>query len=292
MNSILTANNLTKRFGATVALNGVSFELGKQRLVGLIGQNGSGKTTLMDIIVGNTIPTSGRCTTLGQESAKLDESVLGRLGFVFQENRFLDWMSVEQHLSFFSSFYPRWDAVRQKSLLRELELDPTAKVGHLSSGNLQKLAIITAVCHHPDLLLLDEPVSALDPLARESLLQLIVRLLQEDEVTIIVSSHLLCDIERLVDWVICLDHGELMVNSSLAELQQRFRMWRVPARETVGAYNESFIRGQFRAGNDATLVVEAGDKELLGFRDKYRVEVTPEAMSLERIYPFLLKPRS
>src|SRR6185436_11054620 len=116
---------------------------------------------------------------------------------------------------------------RQQSLLTDLDLDPRAKVGHLSGGDAQKLGIITAVCHHPRLLLLDEPLSSLDPIARETLLNFILRLLDEDEVTIVVSSHALMDIERLVDWVICLDNGKLRANSALDTLQERFATWEV-----------------------------------------------------------------
>lgn len=293
MSAIVTASHLTKRFGSTEALKEISFALQEQRIVGLIGQNGSGKSTLLDLIVGNSIPTAGQCVTLGTAAAQLDESVLTRIGVVFQENRLLPWMRVDEHLRFLSTFYPRWDADRARTLIRDLEVDAAAKIGHLSGGNLQKLAILSAVCHRPRLLVLDEPVSALDPLAREALLQLIVRLLDEDDVTIIVSSHLLSDIERLVDWVLCLDEGELRANSSLSRLQQRFSTWRVtaPAREAPLNFDEPFIRRRDRQGDSVSIVVEAGAEDLHRFRDKYRVEVTSEPMSLEKIYPFLLKPR-
>src|SRR4029079_1311604 len=126
--------------------------------------------TLLDVFAGIALPSQGAALTLGRDSAHLDDDTLAQLGVVHQENRFLDWMRVEQHLKYFGSFYRTWDVARQNSLLKDLELDPRPKVGHLSGGDSQKLGIITAVSHHPRLLLLDEPVSALDPIARESLL--------------------------------------------------------------------------------------------------------------------------
>lgn len=256
MKPLVTTTGLTKRFGAKVALRDLTLSIGHRQIVGLIGQNGSGKTTLLDIIAGLALPSAGACQTLGQDSRRLDERALGQIGVVFQENRFLGWMRVEQHLAYFGSFYANWDLARQAALLEELDLDPKAKVGNLSGGDIQKLGIVTAVCHHPRLLLLDEPLSSLDPIARESLLNFILRLLDEDDVTIIVSSHLLSDIERLVDWVICLNDGVLCANESLVALRERFE----PARES--------------------------------FHERPGAVVAAGRLGLEQIYPLLLKNRS
>lgn len=286
--------NLTKRYGRKIALDRLSLKIDQQRVVGLIGQNGSGKTTLLDMIAGTALPTEGSCTTLGTDSAQLDESVLTRIGVVFQENRFLEWMRVEQHLNYFGSFYPTWDVARQRTLLKDLDLDPRAKVGHLSGGDAQKLGVITAVCHHPRLLLLDEPLSSLDPIARETLLKFILRLLDEDEVTIIVSSHALMDIERLVDWVICLDNGKLRANSSLDALQERFATWEVTSLNgpLPSNFRESFVRQQSCTSRQAHLVVENAEFQLEPFCARYHVEVNVGPLNLEKIYPVLLEPKA
>lgn len=295
MTSLVTTSRLTKRYGKNAALNDLSIDLSEGQIVGLIGQNGSGKTTLLDIIAGTALPSSGSATTLGCESGRLDEAALGKMGVVFQENRFLGWMRVEQHLAYFGSFYANWDRQREAALLQELDLDPKAKVGHLSGGDSQKLGIITAVCHHPRLLLLDEPLSALDPLARESVLQLIVRLRDEDRSTIIVSSHTLSDIERLVTWVVCLNEGLLCANASLTTLQQRFAEWRVtPANGTplADSFQETYVRGQTRLGCETSLVVENAEAHLSAFQARHHAVVKVAPLNLERIYPFLLKGRS
>jgi ABC-2 type transport system ATP-binding protein len=291
MSPVVETRSLTKRYDAKVALDRLSIRIDDQRVVGLIGQNGSGKTTLLELISGIAVPTEGACLTLGRPGNELDETSLARLGVVFQENKFLDWMRVEQHLDYFGSFYRTWDKARQKSLLAELDLDPRAKVGHLSGGDAQKLGIITAVCHHPRLLLLDEPVSSLDPLARESLLKFILRLLDEDEVTIVVSSHALMDVERLVDWVLCLDGGKLRANCALDDLQERFATWDVTSLNgsLPEVFSEAFVRQQTHSGNHARLVVENADLQLDSFSARHRVEVSTGRLNLEKIYPFLLE---
>ena len=295
MHSLVTTTHLTKRFGKTVALKDLSLDIGERQIVGLIGQNGSGKTTLLDLISGTALPSSGTCATLGRDGSRLDEAALEQIGVVFQENRFLGWMRVEQHLAYFGSFYRNWDLQRQAALLKELDLDPKAKVGNLSGGDIQKLGIITAVCHHPKLLLLDEPLSSLDPLARESVLQFILRLLDDDNATIIVSSHTLSDIERLVTWVICLNEGRLCANASLATLQERFSEWRVTA--TNGAplpesFQETYVRGQTRVGRETRLIVENAVAQRATFQTRHHADVTVEPLKLEQIYPLLLEGRS
>ncbi|MDB6094440.1 MAG: ecsA [Verrucomicrobia bacterium] len=293
MNPIVETKRLTKTYGPKIALNELDLTIDRQRVVGLIGQNGSGKTTLLALVAGTAIASEGMCRTLGTDSARLEDDALSRIGVVFQENRFLDWMRVDEHLAYFGSFYKNWDVARQASLLEDLDLDPKAKVGHLSGGDVQKLGIITAVCHHPKLLLLDEPVSSLDPIARESLLKFIMRLLDEDDVTIIVSSHALMDIERLVDWVICLDQGNLKANSPLDVLQERFAEWRLTSTNGVlpETFREGYIRQQMSSGRQANLIVENADHQLAMFREKYHVDVTIGRLNLERIYPLLLKSR-
>lgn len=294
MACIVKAEGLTKRYGDKVALNCLSLDIDRQRVIGLIGQNGSGKTTLLDIIAGTILPTEGNCLTLGCHGVQLTEELLSKLGVVYQENRFLDWMSVEQHLAYFGSFYETWDVARQKTLLKDLDLNPRAKVGHLSGGDIQKLGVITAVSHHPRLLLLDEPLSSLDPIARETLLKFILRLLDEDEVTMIISSHALRDVERLMDWVVCLSEGNLRANSTLDALQERFVEWHVVSvnGQLPAVFAEPFVREQSGNGRQARLVVEHAHAQVQEFEEKYHAAVKVTPMNLERIYPLLVQPRT
>ena len=241
MNAVVETDGLTKTFSGVRALDEVDLSLPRHSIVGLIGRNGSGKTTLVRHIVGLYLPTAGTCSTLGTPSHRLGSSELSRIGVVHQENRLLEWMRVGQHLRFVGSFYERWDRDIERRLLDEFELDAGKRVGKLSGGDLQKLAIILAVCHRPQLLLLDEPLAGLDPIVREQVLNYLVETLDEETHTIVVSSHILRDIERIVDRVVCLDRGRLRTHEPLDQLQESYAEWEVRpvAGRAAGAFRRT-----------------------------------------------------
>lgn len=291
MEEAFEVKKLTKKFGEVTALDGVSLSIPEGSVVGLIGRNGGGKTTLVRCLIGLYLPTSGECRTLGCPGDRLGPDELSRIGVVHQENPLLDWMTVKQHLRYVASFYRTWDQDREARLLHELELEPKARVGTLSTGNAQKLGILLAVCHRPALLLLDEPVSALDPIAREAFFRFLLELLQEDGSTILISSHVLRDIERVVNHVVCLDRGRVKVNASLDALQERFSEWRVTtlAGTLPGRFEEDFVLFQEVNGRQAQLFVREGAGHLKGFQEKYGVEVVSRPLNLERMFPLLLR---
>ena len=283
-------SNLSKRFGDTVALDSVDLTIRPRSIVGLLGKNGSGKTTLMRLLMGLYLPSEGSSKTLGVASGNLGHEELARIGFVPQEIRLLDWMTVGQHLEYVSCFYPNWDAERQQRLENDLELDPKAMVGGLSTGNLQKLAITVAVCHHPKLLVLDEPVSDLDPIVRSRLLAFLLELLTEDDATVLVSSHVLRDVEKIVDWIVCLDRGCLVADAALDELKERYAEWRVVSRngELPGSYSEGFVLVQQVSGREARLLVDQQGMTASAFQSDHDVEVSVRPLNLEEIFPLLL----
>lgn len=285
--------NLTKKFGSVTALEAVSLKIPTQSVVGLLGKNGSGKTTLLRHIIGLLLPTDGACVTLGVASDRLGADELSRIGMVHQENRFLDWMRVEQHLGYVASFYPRWDRDREGRLLKELELDRKAKVGRLSPGNAQKLAIILAVCHHPQLLLLDEPVSSLDPIAREKLLEFLLELVRDDTETIVISSHVLRDIEKVVDHIVCLDNGSTLLSGSLDDLQERFSEWIVTSKagRLPVYFVEPFVLRAEGNSFQARVFVRDANGSLQTFKKKYEAEVEIKPLNLERMFPLFLEEK-
>ncbi|MGD8331446.1 MAG: ABC transporter ATP-binding protein [Acidobacteriota bacterium] len=288
MDNAFEVAKLTKRFGATTALDGITLAVPRQRIVGLIGRNGCGKTTLLNHVVGLQLADRGVCTTLGQPAEELGAEQLARIGMVWQDARFLDWMSVEQHIRYVAAFYERWDTAREKFLVDQLELDRTASVGALSPGNAQKLGIVLAVCHHPELLLLDEPMSALDPISREQVLAFLLELLQEDGATTVISSHVLRDIESIVDWIVCLDRGRVLVDASLDELQDRYHEWQVTSLGPIaGAFPEPYVLSQRTNEHRAHLLVCDASELVEVFEGKYGVDVESRPLNLERIFPLL-----
>ncbi len=290
MDVAFETQGLGKSFGSTVALRGIDLRVERGSIVGLVGRNGSGKTTLLRHLVGLTLPSQGHCLTLGIPSDRLGPGELARIGHVGQPSQLLGWMTVGQHLGYVGSFYPRWDRSLEERLLGELELAVTARVATLSPGNAQKLALILAVCHRPDLLLLDEPASALDPLARRALLRFLLERLREDGPTLVVSSHLLQDLEAIVDRVVCLEAGRLVADAGLDELQERYAEWRVRAGQVPlpPRFPEDFVREQSGDGRQAVLLVQAGPGELAAFRSRHGAEVEVHPLNLERLFPLLV----
>jgi len=220
--NIFELQNVTKRFDRVVALDSVTLAVPQRSIIGLLGKNGSGKTTLLRHITGLHLPTSGTCHTFGIPTNKLGPGELSRLGMVSQRDYFVDWMRIRQLLRYVESFYPVWDRDLEASLVESLDLDLEATVGTLSPGNAQKLALVLATCHHPQLLLLDEPLSDMDPIARSQVVEMLLGRFNDDALTMVISSHMLQDIERIVDRIVCLDHGRLIVDSPMHDLRARF----------------------------------------------------------------------
>jgi|TARA_B100000315_G_scaffold259824_1_gene317498 ABC-2 type transport system ATP-binding protein len=281
---------LTKTFERTTALDDVTLTIGKCALVGLVGRNGSGKTTLLRHVVGQLLPTTGQAETLGQPTSSLGRDEFERIGFVPQEIRLLDWMTVDQHIRYVGGFYKRWDRERESRLRDELVLDGDTQVGALSTGDVQKLAVVLAVCHHPELLILDEPVSNLDPIARALMLQFLLEVMGEDDATIVISSHVLRDIERIVDWVVCLNHGRVMTDAALDELKERFAEWHITTHDAnlPTSFKEPFVVQQEVNGREARLIVRAEGADAEAFRSTYRSELIVRPLNLEQLFPVLL----
>lgn len=289
MDALCEVRHLTKTFGTLRALDDVSLAIPRGSVVGLVGKNGSGKTTLLRHLVGLYLPDAGEAVTLGRPSGDLGAAELARIGFAQQEPRFIDWMSVGHHVRYVASFYPRWDRDLEARLTSELELDPRARVGTLSPGNAQKLGLLLAVCHHPELLLLDEPVNALDPIARERFLAFLLAGVREEGTTVVISSHVLRDVEAVVDWLICLDGGRLAESASFDELRERYEEWVVTSREPLPErFDEPFVLRQDVNCNVARLLVAGGGEALAGFQARYGVQVVVRPLNLERIFPLLV----
>jgi ABC-2 type transport system ATP-binding protein len=288
---VFEASGLTKQFGEVTALDDVSLTLAGPSIVGLIGRNASGKTTLLRHIVGLQLPTRGGARTFGVAIDRLEHEQLARIGVVPQTPTFISWMSVGQQLRYLSRFYPRWDAARQASLLTLLELDPISGISGLSTGSAQKLAIVAALCHHPDLILLDEPVSNLDPIVRDRFLKRLLDVVQEDHATIVISSHVLHDVESAVDWIVCLDAGRVAANAALDDLKDEYAEWRVLARTTdlPGRFAEPFVvRQAVSPPKSARLVVRTASADLPAFQRAYGADVEVAPLNLQGLFPILV----
>lgn len=290
---VLAAEQLSKSFGDRAALLGVTFAVPRGRVVGLIGRNGSGKTTLLRCLQGLAAPSAGRATAFGVDGLSLGDAELARIGVVHQESRFVPWMSGRAHLEFVRTFYPRWDNARERRLVDAFELDLRQRIGTMSPGAVQKLAIVTAICHRPEAILLDEPAASLDPPSREALFTTLFELLREDEPAILISSHQLDDIERSVDWILCLDKGRIVRDEAIDSLQERYARWRVlpaPGRAGIGSglredsFVQPWIRSKLVEPNGALLVVEDAEPERESFEARHGVTVDAQPLRLAEMF--------
>jgi len=203
MNALLQAHALGKTYGKRHALANCTLEIPAGHVVGLVGPNGAGKTTLLKIASGMLAPTSGRIEVLGDEPAA-GPAQLARVGYVAQDTPIYANLSVADHLTLGAKLNPRWDAKLAQARIEQVGLDPKQRAGKLSGGQRAQLALTVAVAKRPDLLILDEPVASLDPLARRSFLRHLMESVAENESSVILSSHLVSDLERVCDYLIVL----------------------------------------------------------------------------------------
>jgi ABC-2 type transport system ATP-binding protein len=203
MSSILHAQALGKRYGRRQALADCTLEIPPGHVVGLVGPNGAGKTTLLKIACGMLEPTTGRIEVLGEQPGA-GPAQLARVGYVAQDTPTYANLSVADHLTLGAKLNPRWDAKVAQTRIEQLGLDPKQKAGKLSGGQRAQLALTVAVAKRPELLILDEPVASLDPLARRGFLRLLMESVAENGTSVILSSHLVSDLERVCDYLIVL----------------------------------------------------------------------------------------
>ncbi len=214
---VLSAQGLTQRYGRHTALDDCTLDLPAGRVIGLVGPNGAGKTTLLSLAVGLLTPSAGRIEVLGRRpAADLDQ--LARVGFVAQDAPVYAGLTVADHLRFGAHTNPRWDRRLAEDSIRALRIDPAHKAGRLSGGQRAQLALTLAVAKRPDLLVLDEPVASLDPLARREFLQGLMSFIAEHDASVILSSHLLSDLERVCDHLVVLVDSRVRVAGDVDEL--------------------------------------------------------------------------
>ncbi|WP_042406248.1 ABC transporter ATP-binding protein [Streptacidiphilus carbonis] len=217
MTAIVEAHALGKRYGQRQALSECTLDIPSGHVVGLVGPNGAGKSTLLKLACGMLTPTTGSVTVLGSRPGAGPEQV-ARVGFVAQDTPVYPGLSVADHLKLGARLNPRWDQAFAAQRIESLGLDPAQKAGRLSGGQRAQLALTVATGKRPDLLILDEPVASLDPLARRDFLRHLMEGVAEQGTSVILSSHLISDLERVCDYVIVLAAGRVRLAGEVEEL--------------------------------------------------------------------------
>jgi len=217
MTAALEAVGLGKRYGRRWALTACTLTLPAGRVIGLVGPNGAGKTTLLHLAVGLLSPTAGEVKVLGHRPGDGPAALAG-VGFLAQDSPAYARLTVEQHLQMGAWLNPAWDGEWAAARVRELGLDLSQRAGTLSGGQRAQLALTLAVAKRPELLLLDEPVASLDPLARREFLQTLMEIVASQQVTVVLSSHLIADLERVCDYMVVLGSGRVAVSGVVDDL--------------------------------------------------------------------------
>jgi ABC-2 type transport system ATP-binding protein len=217
VNTVIEASGLGKRYGRRWALAGCTLAVPAGRVTGLVGPNGAGKTTLLQLAAGLLEPTAGTIRVLGERAAGTPAQI-ARVGFVAQDAPVYAGLSVAAHLRMGAWLSPGWDGKLAARRISQLGFDPGQRAGSLSGGQRAQLALTLATAKRPELLLLDEPVASLDPLARREFLQDLMETVAEQQVSVVLSSHLISDIERVCDYLIVLVASRVRVAGETEEL--------------------------------------------------------------------------
>ncbi|WP_182903815.1 ABC transporter ATP-binding protein [Microbispora sp. H10830] len=217
MSAVLQARDLGKKYGKRWALRECTVDIPAGHVVGLVGPNGAGKTTLLKLAAGQLTPTSGTVAVLGGRPTG-DPAQLARIGFVAQDTPVYAGLSVADHLRLGARLNPGWDAALARERVERLGLDPRHRAGKLSGGQRAQLALTLGLAKRPELLILDEPVAALDPLARREFLQGLMEAVAEHELSVVLSSHLVSDLERTCDYLIVLVGSRVQLAGQVDDL--------------------------------------------------------------------------
>ncbi|GAB1406570.1 ABC transporter ATP-binding protein [Thermomonas brevis] len=225
----MQARGLRKAYGADVVLDDVSLDIAPGSVLGLIGRNGAGKTTLIRAMLGLIRSDAGSATIWERPALALDDAAKQRIGYVPQQPEALMWLKVGDMLDFVGQHYPHWDAAFVRDTLARWQLPADRMLGKLSPGERQRVAIIRALAPQPELLVLDEPAAALDPVARRDLLREIALRAGESGTTVLFSTHIVSDLERVASHVAFLHGGRMLLAAGLDDLKERHVRAHVPA---------------------------------------------------------------
>jgi ABC-2 type transport system ATP-binding protein len=227
MRQIVDVNDLSRSFGGKTALDGVSFHAGTGQVYGLVGANGAGKTTLLKHLLGLLRAATGSVRVFGLDPVRDPVGVLGRVGYLSEERDLPEWMRIDELMAYTHAFHPTWDVAYARELIDTFGLDPAKKIKELSKGMRAQAGLVAAVAHRPELLILDEPSSGLDAVVRRDILDAIVRTVADDGRTVIFSSHLLDEVERMSDHVTLIHNGRVTLSGALDEVRSGYQRSRV-----------------------------------------------------------------
>jgi ABC-2 type transport system ATP-binding protein len=220
---VIAISDLTRKFGPKTALNSVSLSMARGVVYGLVGANGAGKTTLIKHILGLLQAQSGTVRVFGLDPVADPVAVLSRIGYLSEENDLPGWMRVDELIRYSRAFYQNWDDGYAEELRQRFQLDPAAQIKNLSKGQKSRAGLLIALAYRPELLVLDEPSSGLDPIVRRDILGAVIRTIAGEGRTVLFSSHLLDEVEQVADHVTMIRDGTILMSAPLDEIKASHR---------------------------------------------------------------------
>ncbi|MBL7040855.1 MAG: ABC transporter ATP-binding protein [Pirellulaceae bacterium] len=229
--NVVEVRGLSRRFGKTTALDDVSLSVRPGIVSGLVGENGAGKTTLIKHLLGLFKAQTGSVRIFGLDPVKDPVGVLGRIGYLSEDRDLPDWMRIGELMSYTQAFYPNWDQAFAEQLRETFELSERQRIKSLSRGQRARAGLLVALAHRPDLLVLDEPSSGLDPIVRRDILAAIIRTVADEGRNVLFSSHLLEEVERVADSVTMIHEGKVILSDDLSKIIAAHRLVTVRFKE-------------------------------------------------------------
>jgi ABC-2 type transport system ATP-binding protein len=221
---VIHVSDLTRRFGDATALASVSLSLPRGAVYGLVGANGAGKTTLIKHILGLLRAESGSVRVFGLDPVAEPVAVLSRIGYLSEENDLPEWMRIDELIRYSRAFYAGWDDAYAEELRKAFALDGAARIRSLSKGQKARVGLLTTLAHRPELLVLDEPSSGLDPIVRRDIVGAVIRTIADEGRTVLFSSHLLEEVEQVADHVTMISRGKIVLSAPLLEIKESHRV--------------------------------------------------------------------
>jgi ABC-2 type transport system ATP-binding protein len=258
VSAVLETSGLGKQYGRRWALRDCTLSIPAGKVVGLVGPNGAGKTTLLHLAVGLLEPTAGTIEVLNSRPAE-SPAQLGRVGFVAQETPTYATFSVADHLRLGGWLNPGWNPGHAEARIKQLGLDPRQRAGKLSGGQRAQLALTLAIAKRPELLILDEPVASLDPVARRDFLRGLMEVVAEHGVSVVLSSHLVADLERVCDYLVVLVDSRVQIAGEIDQLLASHHRLIGPRRDPNTLPADQEVIEAIHADRQSTLIVRSHD---------------------------------
>jgi ABC-2 type transport system ATP-binding protein len=253
---LIETRDVTKRFRKREALTKCTLSIPTGKVVGLVGPNGAGKSTLLNLSVGLSFPSEGSIEVLGEAPSDSPKQ-LSRIGFVAQDHPICANLTVNEHLKLGAHLNSKWDDQLAKSRIKELGLDTSQRAGKLSGGQRAQLSLTLALAKHPDALILDEPVASLDPLARREFLETVMETVADSGVSVILSSHLVSDVERVCDFLVLLVASHVAIVGEVDDIISSHHRLIGRASDDASALANQKVVASYRVGRQDELIVRS-----------------------------------